>query len=321
MGITELPEEAIEAFFLGDAHDAWERDEALMSLVDHVLTGATGPAPRPSTALLAFLGEPSASAAVPLAATQPLVTQPSPVAPPWQARTIAVGAAPTDRGQNVVPLFRRLRLTVGIAAAAGVAAMALAVAGTTGVLPEPVMQAVSWVVEAVTPFELHEPAKTVSGRDPVPQPGPMSTVRPGPFGPIGGPGPLGQGGAPGQPAVSTTAAGQGGGPGQPAVSTPAAGQGGGLGQPAGTTPATLPTSIPVGVPGAVRPPATGVDPGPPTSAGPPAPPVPAPAVSPPAGGGTATASTTPPTSVDRTRQAPVGGTVPSTVAGASARRP
>jgi len=155
-------------------------------------------------------------------------------------------------------------------------------------LPEPVMQAVSWAVEVVTPFELHEPAKTVSGGDPVPQQGPTSTVRPGPFGPVVGPGPAGQGGAPGQPAVST--------------------------------PATRPASVPAGVPGAVRRPATSVDPGPPTSVGPPNPPARAPAVSPPAGGGS-TPSTTPPTSVDRAGQAPVGGTVASTVAGAPARRP
>lgn len=294
MGMTELPDEAIEAFFLGDAHEAWEADEALMSLVDDVLTGASGPAPRPGPALLAFLGEPDAASAASQTVTPPLAAT-----PPWQPRTIAAGAIPTDLDNNVVPLFRRLRLTVGIAAAAGVAAMALAVAGTTaGVLPEPVMQAVSWVVEAVTPFELHEPARTGSGGDPVPQQGPTSTVRPGPFGPVVGSGPFG-------PVVGPGPAGQGGAPGQPAVSTPP----------------TPPASIPAGVPGAVRPPGTSVDPGPPTSAGPPTPPVPAPAVSPPAGGGTGMPSTTPPTSVDRPRQAPIDGTVPSTVAGPSARRP
>lgn len=290
--MTELPDEAIEAFFVGDAHEAWEQDEALMRLLDDVLIGATGPAPRPGPALLAFLEEPSAAATTPRTATPP-------AAPPWQARTIAAGATPTDRGQNVVPLFRRLRLTVGIAAAGGVAAAGLAVVGTTaGVLPKPVMQVVSWAVGAVTPFELHEPAKTLSGGDHVPQQGPTSTGRPGPLGPVVGsdpvvgPGPAGQSGAPGRPAVST--------------------------------PATPPASIAAGVPGAVRPPGTSVDPGPPTSAGPPAPPVPAPpvpasAVSPPAGGGTP--STNPPTWVDRARQAPVDGTVPSTVAGPSARRP
>jgi len=299
--MTELPDEAIEAFFLGDAHDAWEQDEALAGLVDHVLIGATGPAPKPSPALRAFLGEPAGSAPA-AEATRPLAAVPA-----GQPDTVAADPAPSERGTNVVPLFRRLRLTVGIAAAAGVAAAALAVVGTTGVLPEPVMQAVSWAVEAVTPFELHEPARSVTGGEPAPRRGPTSTVRPGPFGPVVGPGAAGQGGAPGQPAVTAPAAGQGGAPGRPAVSTPA----------------SPPASIPAGVPGAVRPPATRVDtrvdPGPPTSAGPPIP-VPAPAVSPPAGGGS-TPPTTPPTSVDRPRQAPVDGTVASTVAGEPARRP
>lgn len=293
--MTDLSDEAIEAFFLGDAHDAWEQDEALMSLVDHVLTGATGPAPRPGPALLAFLGEPDAASAAPRTATPLLVAT-----PPWQPRTIAAGTTPTDLNTNVVPLFRRLRLTVGIAAAAGVAAAALAVVGMTGVLPEPVMRTVSRVVEAVTPFELHQPAKTGSG-DRVPQQGPTSTVRVGPSGPVVGPGPAGPGGAPGQPAVS--APGLGGAPGRPAVSSPA----------------TPPVSIPAGVPGAVRPPGTRVDPGPPTSAGPPTPPIPAPAVPPPAGGGSSP-STTPPTSVDRARQAS-DDTVPPTVGEPSARRP
>jgi len=297
--MTELPDEAIEAFFLGDAHDAWEGDEALTGLVDHVLTGATGPAPKPSPALRAFLGAPAGSALA-AEATRPLAAVPA-----GQPDTVAAGPAPSEHGMNVVPLFRRLRLTVGIAAAAGVAAMALAVAGTTGVVPEPVMQAVSWVVEAVTPFELQEPARTVTGGDPVPRRGSTSTVQLGPFGSVVGPSPAGQGGTPGQPAVTTPAAGQGGAPGRPAI----------------TTPATPPASIPPGVPGAVRPPGLSINQGPPTSAGPFTPPVPGPAVSPPTGGGTATPSTTPPSSVDRARQAPFGGTVPSAVPGASARRP
>ena len=295
--MTELPDEAIEAFFVGDAHDAWEQDDALAGLVDHVLIGATGPAPKPSPALRAFLGDPAGSAPA-AEATRPLAAVPD-----GQPDIVAAGPAPSERGTNVVPLFRRLRLTAGIAAAAGVAAAALAVVGTTGVLPEPVMQAVSWAVEAVTPFELHEPARSVTGGEPAPRRGPTSTVRPGPFGPVVGPGAVGQGGAPGQPAVTAPAAGQGGAPGRPAFSTPA----------------SPPASIPAGVPGAVRPPATSVDPGPPTSARPPTP-VPAPAVSTPAGGAS-TPSTTPPTSVDRARQAPVSSTVPSTVAGAPALRP
>lgn len=295
MGMTDLPDEAIEAFFLGDPHEAWEQDEALASLTSEVLVGATGPAPRPSPALRAFLGEPDAGSAVAPEATRPVAA-----VAPWRPDTVAAGPAPSDRGTNVVPLFRRLRLTAGIAAAAGVAAAALAVTGTTGVLPEPVMQAVSWVVEAVTPFELRGPARTVTGGD-VPRRGPTSTAPGGRFGTGAGPGPAGPGGAPGQPAATTPVAG----PGAP-------------GQPGSNRPVTPPASIPAGVPVPVQPPGA-VDQG---GQSPPAPsvsvvPGPPGGISPPAGGGSTTPSTTP---VDRARQAPDGGTVPSTVAGPPNRR-
>jgi hypothetical protein len=290
--MTELPDEAIEAFFLGDAHDAWQQDEALASLADEVLMGATGPAPRPSPALRAFLGEPNAGSAV---APRPLAAPPA-----WRPDTMAAGPATSDRGTNVVPLFRRLRPTVGIAAAAGVAAATLAVTATTGVLPEPVMQAVSWVVEAVTPFELRDPARPVTGGD-VPGRGPISTVPAGPLGNGAGTGQAGPRVVPGQLAPLTPVAG----PGAP-------------GQPSSTRPVTPRSSIPAGVPGPVHP-SGPVDQG---GQSPPAPfvsvvPNPPGGIAPPAGGGNATPSTTP---VDRAPQAPAGSTVPSTVAGPPTRR-
>ena len=295
MGITELPDEAIEAFFLGDAHDAWQQDEALARLASEVLIGATGPAPKPSPALRAFLGEPDSSSAPAPEATRPLTAVPA-----RQPDTVVAGPTPSKRGTNVVPLFRRLRLTVGIAAAAGVAAAALAVTATTGVLPEPVMQAVSWVVEAVTPFELREPARTMTGSD-VPGRGPTSTVPAGSLGPGAGPGPDGPGGAPGQPAATTPV----GGPGGP-------------GRPGAINPATPPASIPAGVPGPVQPPRADDQGG----YSPPAPfisvlPGPPGGISPPAGGGSAAPPTT---VVDRAGQAPDGGTGPSTVTGPPNRR-
>ena len=296
MGITELPDEAIEAFFLGDAHDAWQQDEALARLASEVLMGATGPAPSPSPALRAFVGEPDA-----VSAPAPEATRPLAAVPPWQPDTVAAGPAPSERGTNVVPLFRRLRLTVGIAAAAGVAAATLAVTGTTGVLPEPVMQAVSWVVEAVTPFELRDPARTVTGGGDVPGREPTSTVPAGPLGPVVGPGPAGPGGPPGQPAATTPV---------PAPGAPA--------QPGSNRPVTPPASIPAGVPAPVQSPGA-VDQGGQSPPAPSIPVVPGPPseISPPAGEGSSPPSTT---SVDRAREAPGGGTVPSTVTGPPNRR-
>ena len=284
MGTTELPDEAIEAFFLGNAHDAWEGDEALVSLVDDVMTGASGPPPRPSAGLQVFLGEPSASNAPPQA------TPPPTAAPAWQPRTGAAPPASVDSGQNVVPLFRRLRLTAGIAAAAGVAAAALTVAGTTGVLPEPAMRAVSWVVEAVTPFELSVPdARSVDRRE-APRPGPSSTVAPGPPATVAGPDPAGRVGAPGQPVPTTPAA-----------------------VPPGTPPASIPAA-----PGSVRPPRTGIDPPGESPAGPSNPLVPAPqagTLPPPAGG-----NATPPAAFDPGPQMRPGSSVPATVGSPPSRR-
>ena len=152
----------------------------MASLAGEVLMGATG-APRPSPALRSFLGEPVAGSA---AAPEP--TRPVAAVPAWRLDTVAAGPATSDRRTNVVPFFRRLRLTVGIAAAAATAAAAAAVAvgGTTSVLPEPVMQAVSWVVEAVTPFELHDPARTVTGGDDVPDRGGPRPCPPAPSAPV-----------------------------------------------------------------------------------------------------------------------------------------
>ena len=294
MGMTDLPDEAIEAFFLGDAHDAWQQDAALAGLDSEVLRAATGPAPKPSPALRAFLGEPDAGSAPAPEATRPLAA-----VPPGQPDTVAAGPAPSVRGTNVVPLFRRLRLTVGIAAAAGVAAATLAVTATTGVLPEPVMQAVSWVVEAVTPFELRDPARTVTGGGDVPGREPTSTAPAGPLSTGVGPGPAGPGRAPGQPATTPV----------PASGRP--------GEPGSNRPVTPPASIPAGVPGPAQRPRAGDQGG----QSPPAPfisvlPGPPGGIAPPADGGGATPPTT---SVDRARQAP-DGPVASTVTGPPNRR-
>jgi hypothetical protein len=304
--MTELPDEAIEAFLLGYSRDGWEGDDALASLDGEVLIGATGPAPSPSRALRAFFGEPDA--ALTAEATQPVAA-----APLLQPDTVAAAPAPPDRGSNVVPLFRRLRLTVGIAAAAGVAAAALTVAGTTGALPEPVMQAVSWVVEAVTPFELHEPARTATGGDEVPRRGPAAGVPGGSLGTDVGQSPAGPGGPAGQPAA-TAPTGLDGGPGQPAVTRPAAGPVGA----AVTPPAGPPTSTPAGGSAPVQPPAAGADRG---GQSPPAPPISLLPASPMAVALAADArGGAPPTTSDvRAGQAPVGGTVPSTVAGPANR--
>lgn len=259
MGTNELSDEAIEAFFLGDAYGAWEQDAALARLAEDVLIGATGPPPRPSAALAEFLGRPSESPA-------------------------------TGHAHNVVPLFRRLRLTAGIAAAAGVAAAALTVAGTTGVLPDPAMRAVAWVVEAVTPFELSEP----SGNDPVAEPGPMSTVPPSTAGPT----PPGQDGAPEQPASGPQGARPGAQPGVPGV--PA-------GVPGPAKPGIPTGSVPAGAPGPIRPSGAGGDEGQiPPAAFTPLVPAPEGGISPPAGGGAGSPSTT---VVDRPRQAPGGNAV------------
>jgi len=283
MGMTELPDEAIEAFFLGDAHDAWELDDALVALGDQILLVATGPAPRPSPALRAFLGRPTpASATSPVAATAVAPT-PLPASPPWQPRTAVAPPATEDRGHTVVPLFRRLRLTAAIAAAAAVAAAALAVAGSTGVLPEPAMRAVSWVVEAVTPFELPQPARTVNGTDHTPRSGQTSTV---PADPASGPRAPGQGVIPG---------------------------------PGATKPATPPTSVPAGPPGSVQAPGLGIAPGRQSPTGPSVPvgPLPPAGISPPAGGRSGPPSTR---SVDPGPQNPGGTSVPPVAGSAPGRR-
>jgi len=276
--MTELPDEAIEAFFLGEADDAWRQDEALAGLADQVLLVATGPAPRPGPALRAFLGQQGLASA-----TSPAAATPLPTSPAWQPRTAVAPPATENRGHNVVPLFRRLRVTAGIAAAAAVAAAALAVAGTTGVLPEPAMRAVSWVVEAVTPFELPEPARTVNVTDHAPRSGQNSTV-------------------PGDPASGLRAPG-----------------GGVMLEPGATKPAAPPTSVPAGPPGPVQAPGLDIAPGRRSPTGPSNPlgPLPPAGISPPAGGGSGPPSTTP---VDRRLQNPGGGAVPPAAGGVPGRR-
>ena len=175
--------------------------------------------------------------------------------PPSHSRAVPVPATTTGRRGNVVPHLRRLRSTVGIIAAAGVAAAALTMAGTAGALPDPAMGGVSWVVEAVTPFELPDRAPTVTGPERAPRPGPTSAV---PADPEGGQRPPAPGAVPGQPAA--------------------------------TRPATPGPPVPTGVPGSVQPPGPGVNPGRPTPTGPLGP-VPPAGLSPPAGGGSPLATT------------------------------
>ena len=276
MGISDLPDEAVEAYFLGEAHDAWEQDEALVGLVDQVMTAAGGPAPRPSPALRAFLGESDAEAAPPPGAAQPLAASPF-----RQPRTVTAPPANAGRSDNVIPLFRRMRPAVGIAAAAAVAALALTVAGTTGTLPEPAMRAVAWVVEAVTPFELPEPTRKQSGPEGVADP-PVSTVPPA------------------RPAQTPP-------PHQDVTSE----------RPSTTKPATPGPSVPAGI-GARQPPGLGADPGRQTPPGPSSPlgPLPPAGVVPPGGGGSSPLSTTP---VDRSGEPSQRSTVPA-VGAPQARR-
>jgi len=234
------------------------------------MTAASGPAPQPGTALRAFLGEPGAEAAPPPGATQPL-----PASPFRQSRTVTAPPASAGRSDNVIPLFRRLRPAVGIAAAAAVAAVALSVAGTTGTLPEPAMRAVAWVVEAVTPFELPEPARKQSGPEGIPDP-PVSTMPPA------------------RPAETP--------PGQDVTSD----------QPATTKPATPGPSVPPGI-GAGQPPGPGADQGRQTPGAPSVPlgPLPPVGVAPPGAGGSSPLSTTP---VDRAGQPARTSTIPPVVA-------
>lgn len=271
MGMTELPDEAIEAFFLGEAHGAWEQDEGLVGLVDEVMTAASGPAPHPGPALHAFLGEPGAEAAPP-----PGATQPRPASPFRQPGTVTAPPASAGRSDNVIPLFRRLRPAVGVAAAAAVAAVALTVAGTTGTLPEPAMRAVAWVVEAVTPFELPEPDGKQRGPEGVPDP-PVSTVPPA-------------------PPAETLPPGRDVRPEQPAI----------------TRPATPGPSIPAGI-GPGQPPGAGADQNRQTPTGPSIPlgPLPPAGVAPPGGGGNSPLSTTP---VDPAGQPSPSSTGPPVVA-------
>ncbi len=276
MGMTVLNDEAIEAFFLGESHPAWEQDAALSSLTDGALMIAAGPPPRPGPALAAFLGRTSAVEAPTVVAATPAATPTK----PWQPRTVTT----TTKRDNVVPLFRRLRLAARITVGAGVAAAALTVASTAGALPNPALRAVSWVVEAVTPFELHGPAPTVPASK-APPPATTSTVSPAPASGLGRDGQI----------VT---------PGQPAVNTPAGPS----------------ASVPAGVTGPGQPPATGLDragqtPGapfiPPSVPAAPTPTLPPAAID---------HTTTPITGVGRATQTPGGSLVPSATGSSVGRR-
>ncbi|MCA1692839.1 MAG: hypothetical protein LC733_11825, partial [Actinobacteria bacterium] len=169
MGTPVLDDGAIEAFFLGTGQASWGQDRALLTLAEEVLVATGGPPPRPNRPLLAFLNDPtSATSSAPALVAAPTVPADAPT--PWRPRPAEPPVNPTEP-TNLRLLSRRLRLTAGIAAGVGIAAAALAVAGTTGVIPDPAMRTIVRVVEAVTPFELSEPSEPPLPAAPVPRPG------------------------------------------------------------------------------------------------------------------------------------------------------
>ena len=168
-----LDDEAIEAFFLGTGQSGWAQDDAMAVLAEEVLVATGGPPPRPHGALLAFLDD-----AAPAASTAPaLVAVPIPApasTTAWQHRADVTPATPTDRTNVRLQLTRRLRVMAGVAAGIGIAAAAVTVAGTTGVLPDPAMRAIVRVVEAVTPFDVSEPTEPSASTVPATHPGTTS---------------------------------------------------------------------------------------------------------------------------------------------------
>lgn len=284
MGTPLLDDEAIEAFLLGTGQSSWEQDHALLTLAEDVLVAVGGPPPRPHGALLAFL-EDAAPVASAVPARVAVLTQPPAPTTPWQRQAAVAPAATTDRRPNLRLLSRRLRLTAGFAAGIGIAAAALTVMGTTGVLPDPVTRAIARVVEAVTPFELSEPRKPPPTTMPAPQPGTSSTV-------------------PATPGAGLVAVGQGGPTGQPPAITPPSGP---------------PGSVPPTVQGPVQPGSTGLDRAGQTPAGPFIPPLVTggPAGPPPAPSGDG--SGPPSTGVDSARETPAGTFIPPFAGGPPGR--
>lgn len=164
MHVTDfLDDEAIEAFFRGQCHPAWERDAALVKLASEVDVASSGVPPVVNPALAELLGE---------------TTAPSPVLRVVAGARLGTGRNVPSNGhfpkrRSSAP--RRLPLWPTVAAATAMAAAALAVAGTTGVVPEPAVRLAARVVEALTPYELSD------NDDPGPSPvDPGVTVPAGP---------------------------------------------------------------------------------------------------------------------------------------------
>jgi hypothetical protein len=279
-----LDDEAIEAFFLGTGQSGWAPDDALATLAEEVLVATGGPPPRPRGGLLAFLDD-----AAPAACTAPaLVAVPirAPAATtPWQHKADVAPATPTHRTNVRLLLTRRLRVTAGIAAGIGIAAAALTVAGTTGVLPDPAMRAIVRVVEAVTPFEVSEPTKPPAPTVSATQPATTSV--------------------PATPGTGSDAVGQSGSAEQAPPITPPSGP-----------PASLPATVPEpGLPGS-----TGVDRASQTPAAPFIPPFVADGPPPPPPEPTGDRTSPPDTGADRARETPAGTFIPPFAGGPPGRR-
>ena len=279
MGTPLLDDDAIEAFFLGTDKSAWEQDQALLMLAEGVRVAVGGPPPRPHGALLAFADD--AAPAVSVAPSLVVVPNVFPAA-----------EAPTGRRHIRHLLSGRLRRPASVAAGIGIAAAALTVAGTTGVLPDPVMRTIVRVVEAATPFELSEPTKP-----------PASTV-------------------PGPQSAATVPATPTAGPSVPANSVAGSGRisdGGATQQPSVNTPAGSRAAAPPAVPGPVQPGTTGVDRAGQTPAGAFIPPF---VPGRPAGPAPATPgySAPPSSGVDRAAETPAAGSIPPVAGSPPGRR-
>lgn len=139
-----LADEAIEAFFLGLPHIAWEQDEVLAALATDIgaAMDASPPTPDHSLLKLFWAGEPVGRAEVGA-----------------RAAVAERVAGVTPRGAPVVIRRRGRRLLGSVAAGMTAVTLGIGTAGATGVLPAPAQRVVARVVEAVSPLELPEPTR------------------------------------------------------------------------------------------------------------------------------------------------------------------
>jgi hypothetical protein len=133
-----------------DPHDCVQDTQADEPLLDDFLAELASwgvrPAPAPTPALLALLGD-----------TPP----PSPT--PGHRHDRGVRATQTRRKRNMLTTkLAGLGLAAKVALGAGIAAAAVGTAGATGVLPAPAQHAVASVVDAVTPLNLPDPTVNAS---------------------------------------------------------------------------------------------------------------------------------------------------------------